>query len=480
MSDSIGTAPGAGAQRFDGIAVAAAALALSGALLLRYGIIFAPDSPGFIGAADALGLPGGLLDGSPLRQLPVPVAFYRPPLYPLLILGARQVAGPMWPGLIVAAQLAMAFAATTTLHRALFRLTGSRLLAVLGTLAQASSPALVTHQSILADSFYASLLCLAFGLAALEGLGGGLRPRAALVVGTLLGLGTLLREVGAYTGLLWLPLVAAAAAPLGRGNVLRAVPAALLPMAAAVAGLLGWNLARTGQAFMTTVGQIVYFQALLPLARRGLGVLAVDPALQAASAKALQRFEVPELHQLSIALFQDHGLDAVAIARLGSRAWRLAWLHHPGAMAAATLDRIKAHHFLTLFLPLENAATVPLWAEQRAPLLARFDRLARAALRFDDPGLVLLWLGALACRAVAAAMAVMFLLVPPLAGQRLRTDPRARIALAAWPVLPGTVVAHALVHLEVRYFAPAMPLAIAAAMWCTSHLIARRNAAARA
>jgi hypothetical protein len=460
--------------RFDGALVASAVLALCLGLLARYGVVFTPDSPGFVGAADALAAPGGLLDGAALRQQAAPVAFYRPPLYPLLILAARGIAGAHWPGLLVAAQLALAFAATLAFHRALLALTGSRALALLGALAQATSFALATHIAILADSFYASLLCLAFSRAAIAGLGDGLGPGAALWVGAALGAGTLLREVGAYTGLLWLPLIVAAAWPRGRQGVLSAVAAALVPMLGVVGLMLAWNYARTGQAFLTTVGQIVYFQALLPLVRQGLPVFAADPALQEAAAASLRSYDVAELHALSAALFSQTGLDAVAIARLAARTWRQAWIAHPAAMATAVLSRIKAHHFLTLFLPLENIATVPLWVEQQAPLLARFDRLGRAAMRFDDPGLVLLWLLALACRAIAAAMALAFLLVPFLALRQLRASPGARLALAAWPVLPGTVALHALVHLEIRYFAPAMPLAIGGAMWCAARLLACR------
>jgi hypothetical protein len=446
--------------RFDGVLVAALVLALTLALLARYGIITPPDTGSFTDAADALARPGGWLDAAPLRAEPFPRAFYRPPLYPLLIDAARWIAGAAWPQLLIGLQLGLAALATIVFHRGLLALCGVRWLAALGALAQATTFALATHPAILADSLYASLLALAAGVLLLRGMAGGLGLGAALLVGALLGAGTLLREVGAYTGLLWLPLVAVAAPPRRRGAT---VLAALLPMLAAVGGLLAWNYARAGEVFLTTVGQVVYFQALLPLARRGLAVFAVDPVLAQAALRAMHAMTLEEVDRLNRVLFADHGLTAIEISRLAGSAWKRAWLDHPLPMALAALDRIRPHHALTLFLPLENAAHVGLWAEGTPPLLARFDRLLRAALH-GELVLIPLALAALLSRVVAAGLFVAWLLLPWRAW-RDRGEQAARLALAAWPVWPATMALHALVHLEIRYFAPALPLAIAGAVW---------------
>lgn len=448
----------------DGLAIAGLVLALCLVLLARYGIVTPPDTGSFVDSADALMRPGGLSGDATLREDAIPRAFYRPPLYPLLIAAARGISGTAWPWLLVALQLALATLATVAFHRGLLALCRVRWLAALGALAQATTFALATHVAILADSLYASLLCLAAAVLLLRGMGGGLGAGGALLVGTLLGAGTLLREVGAYTGLLWLPLVAVAALPRGRRAASVAILAALLPMACVVCGMLAWNVARTGEAFLTTVGQVVYFQALLPLAGRGLMVFAADPVLVAAASEAMQAMTLPEVDRLNRLLFSEYGLNAIQISRLAQRAWRLAWQDHPLPMLLATLERIKGHHALTLFLPLENAAHVGLWAEGVPPLLARFDRLLRAALGGRELGLVPLALAALACRAVAAALFACYLLVPWRAWCA-RGEQAARLALATWPVWPATLLLHALVHLEIRYFAPVLPLAIAGAVW---------------
>jgi hypothetical protein len=452
-------------NRADGLTIALLVACLQLWLLARHGIITPPDTGSFIEAADALAAPGGFLDASPLAAVAIPRSFYRPPLYPVLIIAARVLAGEAWAELIVGLQVLVAGIATMAFNRALLALVAVRWLAALGTVAQATTFALATHPALLADSLYASLLCLALAILLRRGMAQGLGPRDGLLVGALLGTGTLLREVGAYTGLLWLPLVLAAAQPRGRRGALVAVGATLLPMAGVVGGMLAWNLARSGQPFLTTVGQIVYFQALLPLARRGLDVFATDPVLADAAAQAIRRVELEEIDLLNTLLWRAHGLDAIAIARLAGRAWGAAWRRYPLAMAAATLGRIKAHHALTLFLPLENAAHVGLWATGVPPLLARFDRLARAAVTNREPDLLAMAMAALACRAVAVWLLARYLLVPWLARRRLHDEPAARLALAAWPVWPATLGLHALVHLEIRYFAPTLPLAIAAAVW---------------
>ncbi len=117
------------------------------------------------------------------------------------------------------------------------------------------------------------------------------------------------------------------------------------------------------------------------------------------------------------------------------------------------------------FIPLENFALVPLWTEGSPRLLARFDRFMRAALAGTDAALVALFLLAALCRAAGLALSAAFLATPVVAARVWRQAPGALLALACWPILPATLGLHALVHLEIRYFVPAMPALLAAATW---------------
>lgn len=461
--------------RFDGVLVAGAMLAGLAWWLARLGPVEPPDTGSFAAAAAALAAPGGGWFGNAdLHATALPWSFYRAPLYPLLILAAQSLLGAAWPWGLVTMQLALAALATFAFHGALAGLAGSRVLALFGALAQGFSFAIVLHPAILSDSLYASLLCLALALLLRGGVAGGLRPTRALLAGTCLGLATLLREAGAYLHLLWLPLILVAG-----GGGPRRVGIALLvlgPMLAAPLALGWWNLVRTGSPFLSTVGQVVYLQALLPLAAQGLPVFQGDPLLAQTAAATMPPFTNVEVVALNQALFAEHGMLAPQLAALAQASWARAWTEYPAAMAVASARRIRAHYLFTLFLPLENFAQVALWAEGAPRLMARFDRLLRAALNTGAPELLLGALLLLACRGLAAG-AMLGFLAAPLTALRRRGDQRARLAAACWPILPGTLALHALVHLEIRYFTPALPAAIAASMWTIAVL--RRARAAR-
>jgi hypothetical protein len=453
-----------------GAVVAVLALAVQGWWLWQLGPVMAPDAGSFMAAARELAAPGGgFLGPGRLHESALPWSFYRAPGYPLLILLHQALWGEGWAWGLVGLQLALAGAATLAFHRALLALTAHRGLALFGSLAQATSFAMVVHPAILSDSLYASLLCLALALLLQGGVAGGVGARSALAAGLLLGLATLLREVGAYLNLLWLPLALVALRPRLRN---RAVGMLLFaaPMLAAPLALLAWNAARTGSPFLTTVGQVVYFQALLPLAARGVAVFATDPALAQAAGLAFPPFTNVEVVALNQHLFQHHALEAPALARLAGATWRHAWAAHPLRMAGAALARIKAHYVFTPFIPLENFALVPLWTEGTPRLLARFDRFLRAAMAGDDAATVALALLAVMSRAAALVLSGAFLATPVVAARAWRLAPGAKLALACWPILPTTLGLHALVHLEIRYFVPAMPALLAAACFTLAQL----------
>lgn len=453
-----------------GAVVAALALMVQGWWLWQLGPVLPPDSGSFIAAARELAGPGGGFVGpGRLHEAALAWSFYRAPGYPLLILLHEALWGASWAWGLVGLQLLLAGAATVAFHRALLAITLHRGLALFGSLAQAGSFALVVHPAILSDSLYASLLCLALSLLLRGGMEGGVGLRAAFAVGLLLGLATLLREVGAYLNLLWIPLVLAALRPGLRHRAVGLVVFAA-PMLAAPLALLAWNAARTGSPFLTTVGQVVYFQALLPLAARGVAVFATDPVLAQAASQAFAPFTNVEVVALNHHLFQPYALEAPALARLASATWRYAWAEHPLRMAGGALARIKAHYLFTPFIPLENFALVPLWTEGSPRLLARFDRLMRAALAGTDAALVALFLLAALCRVAGLALSAAFLATPVVAARAWRQAPGARLALACWPILPATLGLHALVHLEIRYFVPAMPALLAAACFTLAQL----------
>jgi hypothetical protein len=450
--------------------VAVLALAVQAWWLWQLGPVLPPDSGSFIAAARELAGPGGgFLGPGRLHEAALPWSFYRAPGYPLLILLHEALWGAFWAWGLVGTQLLLAGAATLAFHRTLLALTQHRGLSLLGGLAQAGSFALVVHPAILSDSLYGSLLCLALALLLQGGMAGGVGLGTAFAAGLLLGLATLLREVGAYLNLLWIPLALVALRP-GALNRAAGLVVFAAPMLAAPLALLAWNAARAGSPFLTTVGQVVYFQALLPLAARGVAVFATDPVLAQAAGLAFPPFTNVEVVALNHHLFQPHALEAPALARLASATWRHAWAEHPWRMAGAAASRIKAHYLFTPFIPLENFALVPLWTEGSPRLLARFDRLTRAALAGTDAALVALFLLAALSRAMALALSAAFLATPLVAARAWRHAPGAKLALACWPILPATLGLHALVHLEIRYFVPAMPALLAAACFTLAQL----------
>lgn len=340
------------AARFSALTYASVALAIilgtRAWLYWYYGVLIWPDTSTYLGPArNILVAPDWL---AAARGLPV----FRAIGYPFFLAGAEALAGPAWYHCIVGLQVGMA----VLCFYALFRLGRAYRLphgwAILpGTLYLLSHITLF-DLSILTDSLFSHLFVIAlciFLLPLLKESNTGWWWRS-LAGGCLFAVATIIREATIYL----LPIIIIATAMLAIGSSLTwrtTITASILfvlPALLVWQGYLGWNQARTGHRFITTVGKYVYLIHPLQVEYRGTKVF-TDPVLREAFAATSSDYTYGHARAIDAYLLSHRNIQEYDRLTMAQNAYWTAWYVAPVAMAREMLKEFRPKHALQLVSP---------------------------------------------------------------------------------------------------------------------------------
>ena len=443
---------------------------LKAGFLMALGPVSMPDSSDYVLFADAILAGGDWLRHLDLSAELIPLTAFRGIGYPALIALFKIVFGDAWDTLLIVFQMTMSLIATALLWRLAAALSGRTWIAVTVALAHGSGLAFVLDQCILTDSLNASLI---IGIAAYAGhaLATARAPGLgeALCLGMVLLLAFLLREAGAVMHLALWPLVLVWAWKTG-GSFRRAVAVLavfLLPLGIGVQAYKAWNQMRTGERFITTVGQTAMYHPAVDLARKGYPVFAEDPLLADAAFidKPLAVIPGVVFSEINQHLKAAHGMDALAVARHADKLFADHWQRYPLARAAIYLGRFDPHYARLPVMPLAGPERLSLWAGGSTP----FPRPGEIWGNLVDHGRVdqalLLAMRTLA-RLVSALLTASFLVGVPVSlghslgahAWRIPDVPGPKLVLGAlWLLVLAYPAAYALVYLEDRYLVAVVP-----------------------
>lgn len=454
----------------------AAALVVLAAIKLIFLLVFhpieTPDTGGYDAVATAIAA-GTWASPVPMAG-PAPMALFRMPGYPAVLAVAGELAGDHARWLVVALQNLLSLAAAVASF-GLARKAGlaPRLSALVMVVTGLALP-LLLDLALLTDSLNASLLCFILCLLAGRVLTGRpLAPLSGLLAGLALAACFLMREGTIYLAVVLLPLALAAAWPLKARQAV-AVILFFAPLLATHQAYVAWNRLRTGAAITTTGAQTTMVYALVKAARHDMAVFDGDTALDRVARRTLKDKTFDEVQLIVTALYDQEGRNAVSQSGEAFAVFFRAWRQHPLAMIRVPLDHMRANQAQLILRPVESLREVVLWAWTTDHDIGRW-RTIREGKWWNAPLVAVDGL----CKAVAITVFAAFTLLTPWRAWRERLGtPMARAGLGVWLFYFGLLGTYALVSLETRYMAGAVP---ASAVFGLANILwlARRHGGAR-
>jgi hypothetical protein len=431
----------------------AAILALKLTLLAISAPIMTPDSGGYLGYSNMMLSSSAWLHDAGVTSTAISEPALRMVGYPLLMSGARLLAGGEWGWLLAILQIAFAVSVLLrlcALQRPLGLSPGAMLFVVV---AIATSSSLVLDNTMLTDSAHASLITLAITALLLPALSG--RPLgawAALGVGLLLVIAFLLREALVY---LWLPMLPLLALAIGTKRRFAVAALVLLPLAAAIVGYSAWNKQRAGTAFVTTGAQTALLHPIVVASGYDPGIFAGETPLDEAARQTVNAHDFTDVIYMNLRLFSEFHMTGPQISAAVYRKYFASWRGHPLAMARTVLANLRPNQAFLLFRPIDALREYILWATGRPSELGR-----RKSVAADWHMLPLFVLSQL-CRVASTVLFAAFLFGSPWRAWRDgRRSAAARAGLAVWLLYLGWYAIYAVVHVETRYMAPVLPFAV--------------------
>jgi hypothetical protein len=449
------------------------AVALRLWLLGDYGILFWPDSTGYIDHAKTL------LHVDTFWQLFTPdtrIPSFRIVGYPVVIAVMMLVGGEFWPWYLVALQIMMSLLAMWWLFRF-----GRALGFGQGFSAFAAGVFICSHVamydgSILTDSLFTYIVLiglLIMLIPLIEGRPVGLGR--ALFGGLFVALSIMIREATVYLipilALGFVVVMQAQGIPYGR--MVAILVGFFVPAIVFVQAYSAWNEMRTGHRLITTVGQSVYLLHPLDIEKRGNAVFR-DPVLREAVDATGSYYTYGHALEINEYLMKK-GMDEWERAKLSEAAYWDAWLTHPGAMTGEFFRELRLKFAIQLADPSLSLRYYPVVA-------GRVESVPR------ERGIVGPVL-TIALRCFSAAIFIGCVLGIPLGLLRKFRQgaglPHLDALIFCWLVFVGMMGMYAIIHLEFRYTLPAQALAIVSGLAMLRHyfLLAkawRRRTASRA
>ena len=441
-------------------------------LVAIYGPIFVPDTSGYIAVADEMLKSTAWLNDAQLSAGPFPPLAIRMIGYPAILAAAMQIAGPLWPYLVVALQFTVTMVALWAIYALGIALRLPWGLALFAVVAFATCDQLVTDQCILTDSLNADFIIFAVCILAYGA--GSERPLSlwgAAAAGTLLVPAFLLREAMPFLATTMLPLVVVRCCRDWSGAAaIRAILACalvLLPLMGTAELYKAWNQHRTGERFVTTSAQLTLMLAQIIAAKHDHEVFAGDTPLDRAARQRVRKYDFADITPINRALIEE-GYRPTEIARMSQAHYFATWQTNPLAMLHVLRDRTSEHAAKLAFHPLSASCDLIEWATKirQCPDYRDLLRAARSAFSHEPFAQPIFFLLETCELTISIAVFSAFVLGAPLlwvSSWRRHGWRRAEwetVILAWWAMYVGWFVLYAVVNMESRYMNPVLPFSL--------------------
>jgi len=442
-------------------------IAFKVAFLALYGPIHMPDSAGYAQFADLIWADRSWIFDVDLDRSD---SVFRIIGYPAFLALMKAMSPGAWDWLAVGMQGGFSLVATVYVYRLANALNVGLLITLCVTFAHGLGQAFMLDQCILSDSLNASFLIILachVGIAIID------RRRPSLIetagLGTLMVAAFLMRESGNYFQVLYWPMIGYWALRV-MDTKLKSVAmmvAFILPMVLGVEAYQSWNQMRTGERFITTGASTAMFFPSVYLEQRGVSVFAHDPLLKdmkplpqiPSTVRALRTTVIPHL-------MQEHGFTILDVARHGHAMFRDNWQNHPLEMLALTASHIRRDQAQLSVMPIGTLDRTVLWATAQSAFPAPGKLWGNLVneYRVDQ---VLMVAGRTIERLVSMVLTLAFVVGAPVLFLReglrerfaiRRYDPTVVLTALYWLLYCGYTFIYAMIHMEVRYLMPVIPL----------------------
>ncbi len=447
----------------------AVVIVVKAAFLIALGPVYLPDSNEYVRFAEIILQGGDWATHLDLSAEVIPLTAFRGAGFPALIAGAMALFGEGWDWALVILQGGLSVGATAMIWRLTLRLTDRIWAAALAASGQALGLAFVLDQCVLSDSLNATATTFLAAYMA-SALLDGRKPRLieTLGLGVILLAAFFVREAGAIMHLALWPIVIAWGLRTGTGVLRTALTLAvfLTPLMAGIQGYKSWNQMRSGERFITTVGQTAMYHPVVDLARKGYPVFAEDPLLADADLLPLPSNPGVAFTAINVHLIKRHGMNAVQIARHADAQFFDHWRRYPLARAKIYLGRFSPRYALLAFMPLTGPERLSRWAGGGSPFpkpgefkrnLLEHGRIDQAAL-LAARTLARLISTIISIACLAGVPLVVLISLVRAQGRPMALSSRHFAYAGLWLFVIAYPIAYALVYLEDRYLAAVSPI----------------------
>ncbi len=404
---------------------------------------------------------------------PTPVTGLRMIGYPAVLALAQIVAADAWRDAVVGLQIGVSLASVAMVTLWVYRLTGSTTRAIIGGLSIAVGQSAIYDPLLLPDSLFSSIaimiLCTLSGRPAPGQSGPALST--ALLCGAGVAATSLLRANGVHIAILFLPL-AVVWLSQARTNRFSLALALILPMVITVQTYMQWNQYRTGVRFLSTSAQIVAFQPLYEMAQHGTNVFTDDSVLSRTVRETTTTYDYADIDLMNRRLKAEHGWTSVEIAEAGTKVFVDAAFSEPLALMR---NAGRAFGF-TVIRSLFNPALAVSEGHHMITAQRLFPGASKIfkSISTQSAGTVLYAVIYSVGAIVSTILFASFLIAAPI---RCAKGGNRRDHLSVFTLWMGTMALFAyysLIHLEIRYILPAVPIVIGVGLWALPRIRARR------
>lgn len=438
-----------------------------------FGPIYYPDSGGYTFFADRI-----LQDSAWLTQRGTAVDFslvFRTAGYPLVIAAAKFLFGASWTYAVLGMQALGSCLAFAPFVRILEATVARRWIIWAAIVCYGFSGSTLFDSAILTDSLNASIFVAV--VSGVLGAGLGLWRLSPLVIagmGLLWGYGLWMRDAGLYLAVIPLGILWASYRHQDRSRTAaaRASLCFFIPMILMAGIYMGWNHYRTGYMTIGGTGYMNWLQMPMYMEGRGydhpfVGHDEVDEAVRRAAPRDFDTLD--GVVQVLSELRKAHGYNERQLGTVAFKKYMSTVIHYPVGFLRNTAHNFQPH--ATAFLltnPLWNLNEFYQFGPGRGTRLIQDTGKIIRQLRTDFTlgGLALL-IADLITRVISILVFAAFLIgVPVAAGlsyhKKKHLPDRLYAAFAAWAGFIVFAGIYSAVYVEMRYFTPIIPLALAA------------------
>ncbi len=438
-----------------------------------FGPIYYPDSGGYTFFADRI-----LQDSTWLTQHGAAVDYnlvFRTAGYPLVIAATKLLFGASWAYAVLIVQALGSCLAFIPLVRILEATVTRRWIIWTAIVCYGFSGSTLFDSAILTDSLNASIFVAVISGVLGTGLGlWRLSPLILAGMGLLWGYGLWMRDAGLYLAVIPLGILWASQRRQGRSRmaIAQAGLCFFIAMLLMAGTYMGWNHYRTGHMTIGGTGHMNWLQMPMYIEGRGYGhpFIGHDEVDEAVRRAAPQDFDTLDaVAQVLGELRKAHGYNERQLGTVAFKKYLSTVIHYPVGFLRNTAHNFQPH--ATAFLltnPLWNLNEFYQFGPGRGARLIQDTGKIIRQLRTDFTlGGFALLVADIATRIISILLFAAFLIgVPISAGvayyKKKHLHDRLYAAFAAWAGFMVFAGIYSAVYVEMRYFTPIIPLALAA------------------